>query len=100
MAHQPDAPDSAGQRPQASAEFDMVWKPSDADLAAIRDAYLNNSEIGLAFLTDDQATVGAEGPVGDWMITGFSRSEPLEEGITISVTAKLSSFTEWHETTV
>ncbi len=45
----------------------------------------------------DQAreTTGAQGPKGSFSITGFSRSEPLEEGMTVSVTAKLAVFDEW-----
>ena len=82
---------------EASAEFEMVWKPSDTALAAIRDAYLNGTELAMCFLTDDKGTTGAEGPRGNWTITNFSRSEALEEGITVSVTAKLSKFEEWVE---
>jgi len=82
---------------EASAEFEMVWKTSDAALAAIRDAYLNGTELAMCFLTDDKGTTGAEGPRGNWTITNFSRNEALEEGITISVTVKLSKFEEWVE---
>jgi len=81
----------------ATAEFEMVWKTPDTALAAIRDAYLDSTELALCFLTDDKGTTGAEGPRGNWSITNFSRNESLEEGITISVTAKLSSFDEWVE---
>ncbi len=29
------------------------------------------------------------------VITNFSRNEPLEEGVTVSVTAKLATFDQW-----
>ena len=41
----------------------------------------------------DQA--GGQGPDGDFSITSFSRSEELEEAITVSVTAKLAVFRTW-----
>ena len=41
--------------------------------------------------------LGAQGPLGDFSITNFSRNEPLEEGVTVSVTAKLAKFEEWVE---
>ncbi len=80
-----------------SADFEMVVKPTDTGYQAIRDAWQAKAPIGMAFLTAIDTDADSEGPVGDWTITKFSRSEPLEEAITVSVTAKLVSFTEWHE---
>lgn len=82
---------------ECTIEFEMVWKPSDANFEAIRDAFLNDTLVHLAALTGDKATAGSEGPRGDFSITNFSRGEPLEEAMTASVTAKLSKWTEWHE---
>jgi hypothetical protein len=82
---------------EASVEFEMVWLPSDAGFAAIRDAFLNSTVIALAVLDDDRDTVGSEGLRGDFSVTGFSRNEALEEAITVSVTLKLAVFTEWVE---
>jgi hypothetical protein len=77
--------------------FQMQVKPTDAAYKAIRDAFLGNTGIELAPLTQDRATIGAEGPRGTWSITGFSRSEPLEGTITVDVTAKIQIFREWVE---
>jgi len=82
---------------EATVEFEMVWKPSDAGFIAIKDAYLANGTVALAILTDLRDAVGAEGPRGDWSITNFSRNEALEEAIKVSVTAKLETFSEWVE---
>jgi len=41
----------------------------------------------------DVGTVGSECLAGNFTVTNFSRSEPLEEGVTVSVTVKPSSFT-------
>jgi len=80
---------------ECTCEFEMVWKSDDAGFQAVKDAFLNSTEIALAVLTDDKANSGAEGPRGNWSITNFSRNEALEEAITVSVTAKLAKFDEW-----
>jgi len=80
---------------ECSVEFEMVWDPADAAFTAIKSAYLNNNLIALKVL--DKA--GGQGPDGDFAITSFSRSEELEEAITVSVTAKLAVFRSWIEPT-
>ena len=84
---------------EGTLEFEMQWKPGDAAFTAVKNAYLGNTTVALAALTEKHDAVGskAEGPVGNWSITNFSRSEPLEEAITVSVTAKLAKFDSWYE---
>jgi len=71
---------------EASVEFEMVWDTADAGFTAIKNAYLTNAPIG--FQVRDGA--GGQGLQADFMITQFSRSEPLEEAISVSVTAKVT----------
>lgn len=71
---------------EASVEFEMVWDTADAGFTAIKNAYLGNDIIGLQVL-DGEAGQGLQ---ADFMITAFSRSEALEEAITVSVTAKVT----------
>lgn len=78
---------------EGTLEFEMVWEPGDAGFEAIKDAFLTGGVIGLAAL--DSAGATGEGLVADFSITNFSRSEPLEEAITVSVTAKVAVFSEW-----
>ena len=80
---------------ECSIEFDMLYLPGDAGFTAIKNAWLQSEQIHLAALTGDKG----EGPVGDFSITGFSRSEPLEEAIKYSVTAKLSQWESWNSDT-
>lgn len=86
---------------EATLEFEMQWKPGDAAFTAIKNAYLANATVALAALTEAHDATGskAEGPVGNWSITNFSRNEPLEEAITVSVTAKLAKFDSWYAAT-
>ncbi len=79
---------------EASVEWEMVWNTGDAGFTAIKDAYLQNKVIGLKVLDGpDPKPVGgvaAQGLKADFMITKFSRNEPLEEAITVAVTAKIA----------
>ena len=81
---------------ECSIEWEMQYMPSDPGFKAIRQAWYSGDPIHLAALTSENG----EGPVGDFSITGFSRSEPLEEAIKYSVTAKLTEWEEWHEETI
>ncbi len=86
----------------ASVDFEMVWKPGDGGFDAIKDAYLDAYGVGedegtieLAILDGDKDIVGSQGLKATFSITSFSRSEPLEEALMVSVTAKLTTFGEW-----
>jgi TP901-1 family phage major tail protein len=71
-----------------SIEFDMVWDTEDANFTAIKDAFFNGTNIDLAVMDGDIMQTGTQGLRAEFNITSFSRSEPLEEAITVSVTAK------------
>ena len=71
-----------------SIEFEMVWDSADDDFTAIRDAFLNKTALEMAVMDGDVLTAGSQGLRASFMITSFSRNEPLEEAITVSVTAK------------
>lgn len=79
-----------------SIEFEMNWEPSDAAFAALKDAWLNNNNIALAAMDGAIATAANEGLVGNFSVTNFSRAEPLEEVMRVSVTVKPASQTEWY----
>jgi len=72
----------------ASVEFEMVWDTADDDFTAIRTAFLTNAAIEFAVLDGASNARGAQGLRASMAITNFSRSEPLEEAIKVSVTAK------------
>ncbi len=74
---------------EASVEFEMVWDTADPGFAAIKDAFFNNSVIGLQILDNDLAS-GGQGLQADFMVTNFTRNEPLEEGMTVNVTVKVA----------
>jgi len=73
---------------EGSIEFEIVWKPGDVQVGAIRDAFLNNTSMELLALDGPVATAGSQGLRATCDITSFSRNEPLEEGVTVGVVAK------------
>jgi len=77
---------------EATVEFEMMWLEDDAGFIAIKNAFLASGQIALLALSGD----GGEGIDGDFSITNFTRSEPLEEAQSVSVTAKLVTFRSWY----
>lgn len=73
---------------EASLEFGILYDTEDADFTAFRDAYFGNTPLAL-FVTDGNGS----GLDADWSITGFSVEQPLEEALTVSVTAKPTAST-------
>lgn len=80
-----------------SLEFEMIWDPDDSVGEDIRSAYFDRTKIALAAMDGDIAVAGSKGFVSNYYITGWSRPEPLEEGVTISVTAKPADYQAWYE---
>ena len=77
---------TVGTLKEASVEFEMVWDTADAGFTAIKNAFFNKEPIGLQVLDGE----GGQGLQADFSVTNFSRNEPLEEGITVSVTVKIT----------
>jgi len=71
-----------------SIEFDMVWDTDDANFTAIQQAYFQAAPIEMAVMDGDIGSSGTQGLRATFAITKFSRNEPLEEALTVSVTAK------------
>ena len=72
----------------ASLEFGILYDTEDADFTAFQSAYFGNTPMAL-FVTDGDGN----GLDADWSITGFSVEQPLEEALTVSVTAKPTAST-------
>lgn len=81
----------------ASVEFAMVLKDTDVGFTAIRNAFLNNTEISAAIMDGDITVAGNEGLVSNFNVTGFTRREPLEEAIMYDVVMKPSGNQAWYE---
>jgi len=73
---------------EASLEFGILYDTEDADFLAFSSGYFNNTPIAL-FVTDG----AGNGLDADFSITGFSVEQPLEEALSVSVTAKPTAST-------
>lgn len=81
---------------EASLEFGVLYDTDDDDYNAFANAYFNNEPIAL-FVTDGAGT----GLDADWTISSFSIEQPLEEALSVSVTAKPTASTrapKWVQT--
>ena len=82
---------------EGGLEFEMMWEPGDAAFEAMLTAWLTNGQIALAAMDGDIAASGSQGLVSNFSVPKFTRNEPLEEGVTASVTVKPASQTEWYK---
>jgi hypothetical protein len=71
-----------------SVEFEMVWDTADTDFTAVKNAFFNDTLIDMAFMDGLIATTGSEGLRAEMSVTNFTRNEPLEEAMTVSVTVR------------
>lgn len=79
---------TVGTLKDASIEFEMVWDTADTDFAALKNAFFDGTPIELLVADGDMGDAGAQGLRAVCRIIKFTRSEALEEAITVSVTAK------------
>lgn len=79
---------TTGTLKDASVEFDMIYDTEDTNVATLEDAFFDGTSVGVAVMDGpiDQAT--SKGVRAEMEVFNFSRSEALEEAITVSVTLK------------
>jgi hypothetical protein len=84
---------------EGSIEFEMLWKPGDSAFTALQGAWAAGTEIAVAAmdgLITGTGSTGKQGLASNFSVTNFSREEPMEEAVTVKVTLKPSSFTQWY----
>jgi hypothetical protein len=79
---------TVGTLKDASIEFEMVWDTEDENFSAFLSAFMSGTNVDLLVMDGDRGTEGSQGLKATCRIISFSRNEPLEEAITVSVTAK------------
>lgn len=81
---------SAATLKEASLEFSILYDTEDADFTAFWTAYFSNTPLAL-FVSDGQTS--AHGLDADFSITAFTVEQPLEEAVSVSITAKPTAST-------
>jgi len=79
---------TVGTLKDAGIEFEVVWDTADAGFQAVMDAYFDDTLIGLAVADGPIETPGTQVFKADCAVLKFDRNEPLENAVTVSVTAK------------
>ncbi len=79
---------TVGTLKDAGIEFEMVWDTEDLNFAAFKDAFFDGTPIELLVADGSMDAAGAQGLRAVCRIITFTRSEALEEAITVSVSAK------------
>lgn len=93
---------SKGTIKDVEIEIQMVYDPSDTDVAALTKAFLTDAVIPLAFLDGPVATAGTEGLWADFEVTKMEKGEPMEgeQMVTFGVTPGYSAVPpEWVKVT-
>lgn len=85
-----------GTLKDGSVTFKMLWKPTDAAFTAMRDAFLDDTEIFFTALDDAKTVTGAQGISGNFNVSNFTRNEPIGDVMTVDVELSPSSFTDWY----
>ena len=79
---------TVGTLKDAGIEFEVVWDTADAGFVAVMDAYFDDTLIGLAVADGPIDEAGTQVFKADCAVLKFDRNEPLENAVTVSVTAK------------
>lgn len=91
---------TVGVLKRAELATEIVYgDPTDADYVALRDAFLNDTEIALAMLDNLANSNSTEGFVSNFNITKWGRSEKKDDVMRVPITAKPSSFSFWKTAT-
>lgn len=83
---------TVGTLRDGTVEFQMVYDTTDAAFTAFHNAFFINANrvIGLFVADGVLATPGTQGLKGDFMVTGFSVTQNLEEASKVDVTCQLT----------
>jgi hypothetical protein len=73
---------------EAGIDFEMPWDTENAGLAAVRDAFFDDTSLGVAAMDGPIDVAGSEGLWADCAVLKFERNEPLGAAATVSVTVK------------
>lgn len=76
-----------GGKIEASLEWKHIYDPGDDDFVVIRDAFLNSTSLDISVFDGAIATAGNQGLRANMEILEFPVDEPLEDGVSIAVSA-------------
>jgi hypothetical protein len=75
----------------ASIDLPIKYDKGNAQWTALKSAFLNKTDIGIAIMSGTITVAGEEGLQLDCKVTDFPWDQPLEEGVTVNVTLRPSA---------
>jgi hypothetical protein len=70
---------------KATVSFTATFKLGNTQYEALRDAFHNNTDIGIAVMSGTITDAGEEGLQADCKVTKFERAEPLQDAVKCNV---------------
>lgn len=80
-----------GGKLNSTIELTATYHKGNAQYEALRDAFINNADIGVAVMTGTITDAGEEGLQADCKVVAFNKPRPLEEGASFSFTLRPSA---------
>ena len=71
-------------------DLEADWEPGDPVFDALHDCFWNGGSLEFKFLDQPEGT-GAKGLQGEFIVTKFERSEPLEDVMSVSIALRLAA---------
>ncbi|HEX8322488.1 MAG TPA: hypothetical protein VF595_01125 [Tepidisphaeraceae bacterium] len=71
---------------KGTTKFKMVWDTSDPTFGIFFDAWNEQTEVFFAALDAAKTADGAQGPAGNWLVSDFQKTEPVDGVQMVDVT--------------
>jgi hypothetical protein len=72
----------------ATMDFTMLYDSADADFTAMKDSYINGTEVDVVALDGLSSVAGSQGLRVTGEVFTLTRNEPLEEGLTVPISIR------------
>lgn len=76
-------------------DFQMRWETSDPFFTAVKNSFLNDTEIAFFALDGAKDVAGSQGLGGNFQVFTFTRNENLTEALMVDVSLRPSSEPDW-----
>jgi len=74
----------------ATQEMNWAYLSGDDEAEAILEAIVNDDLIAIADMDGDITVPGAKGQIGNYTVTSFSMSKPIDDVVTVTASCKLA----------
>lgn len=79
-----------GTLKDGSVDAEILYDPAVDDFAVLQSAFLNSTVVDMAFADGAINTSNTQYFRADWEVFGFTRNEPLEDAVTVSIPLRIA----------